>query len=233
MSAVTELVKLQDLDDQLATLQSNISAVTAQLESSEAVDHARRQLEHEESRIANQEKTQRRLEGEIADLTARIDPEEKRLFSGSVTSTKELMSLEHEVETLKKKRSGLEDELLEVFERIEKLNARRDAARRNLESVQATRQKEEEELRSRLDSLQSQLTSLEQRRGEQAGAIDSATLRRYQDLRNRKGGNAVASLQGQACGGCRVALPDAVRKQVLSRDRVVECPMCERILAPG
>jgi uncharacterized protein len=58
-------------------------------------------------------------------------------------------------------------------------------------------------------------------------------LQQYEEIRRRKAGTAVARLAGSSCGGCRVSLPDAVRKQVLLRDAITQCPNCEKILAPG
>jgi predicted nucleic acid-binding Zn-ribbon protein len=44
---------------------------------------------------------------------------------------------------------------------------------------------------------------------------------------------AVARIQGGACGGCRVSLPDAVRKLAFSAEQIPQCPNCERILYFG
>ena len=233
MSVVFEIASLQEIDDQLATLQAGIASIQDRLARSEQLDNARRQLQHVEERIAQHERTQRRLDGEIADLTARIEPEEKRLFSGSVTSSKELMSIQQEVDSLKKKRSQLEDELLEVMDRLEKLESRRTAAQEAVQEAEQAREAAHRELRTELRRYEDSLAAARERRAEQASQVQPRPLQIYEDLRKRKGGAAVARLQGQACGACRVAIPDALRKQVLLRDAVAQCPNCEKILAPG
>jgi uncharacterized protein len=55
---------------------------------------------------------QLRFEHEIDSMSQKIAAEEKRLFDGSIANAKELESIQHEVENLKKRRSDREDELL-------------------------------------------------------------------------------------------------------------------------
>lgn len=44
---------------------------------------------------------------------------------------------------------------------------------------------------------------------------------------------AVSRLSGGMCGGCRVSVPDSVRRKALSISDIAQCPNCERILAVG
>src|SRR5436309_1759022 len=64
---------------------------------------------------------QQRLEHEIDSLTQKAAAEERRLYDGSIANAKELGSLQHEVENLRRRRSAREDELLEILERREAL----------------------------------------------------------------------------------------------------------------
>jgi uncharacterized protein len=233
MSVILAIVRLQEIDDRLSTIRAGIASLRDRIARSEELDNARRQLQHVTSRISKGEKLQRGLEAEVADLTARIEPEEARLFSGSITSSKELMGIQQEVELLKAKRSGIEDRLLEVMGQLESLEPRRSAARRAVQEAEKAWEQQQQELHIQLRRYEDDLALTEQQRAGQAAGVQPRPLRLYEDLRNRKGGAAVARLQGHACGSCRVALPDVVRKQVLLRDAVVQCPHCEKILAPG
>lgn len=233
MSDVFEVAALQDLDDGLTRVEADIASLQGALARNEAVDNARRQLEHVRSRIQQGEKVQRRLEGEIADLTARIEPEEKRLFSGSVTSTKELMGIQQEVDQLKEKRRGLEDDQLQTMDRLDKMAPREAAAQRDLEAALAARETEEADLRARLALAEAEQDRLREQRAGQVGKVPAASLRAYDDLRRRKGGTVVARLKGVACGACRVTLPDVVRKQAMAGESLVQCPNCDKIIVPG
>ncbi len=233
MSLVFEFVALQEIDDRIAALNAALAAVNERLSRNQQLDDARRSVQHVEDLILKAERQQRRLEGDVADLTARIDPEEKKLFSGSVKSSKELVNLQHEVDLLKGARAKLEDELLSVMSRVESLQPRRNAARAALADMEKQTEAAQQEMRSEARRLEDELEAEGQRRAMQAQQVPPRPLQQYEDIRKRKSGTAVARLVGSSCGGCRVSLPDAVRKQVLLRDAITQCPNCEKILAPG
>jgi predicted nucleic acid-binding Zn-ribbon protein len=60
---------------------------------------------------------------EIEQVRARRDRDESRLASGAITASKQLQDLEHEVASLKRRQSDLEDAELEVMERAETAQA--------------------------------------------------------------------------------------------------------------
>lgn len=233
MSLVFELVALQEIDDRIAALHAALAAVNERLSRNQLLDDARRSLQHIDDLIAPAERQQRRLEGEVADLTAKIEPEETKLFSGSVTSSKELVNLQHEVDLLKGARSKLEDELLTAMSRVETLLPRRAAARAAVAEVEKATELAQQELRSEARRLESDLSTENHKRTVQAQQVPPRPLHQYEEIRKKRAGTAVARLAGSSCGGCRVSLPDAVRKQVLLRDAITQCPNCEKILAPG
>ena len=74
------------------------------------------------------ERESRRLEGDIDSLTRKAKAEEGRLYDGSVANPKELEAIQHEVASLRGRRSRLEDNLLELMEQKEGLDARASAA---------------------------------------------------------------------------------------------------------
>ena len=46
-----------------------------------------------------------------------------------------------------------------------------------------------------------------------------------------RGNTVVARIAGGACSGCRISLPDAIRRRAMSPATLVQCPNCGRILA--
>src|SRR5262245_57559286 len=161
-------------------------------------------------------KEQRRIDGEVQGLTAKIQPEEKRLYDGSVRNPKELSSIQHEVELLKANRSRLEDQLLEVMSRLEMAEADHKTAQSELSRAEATRAGETESLDRDRVRLNGALASGEARRMGQQGKIPVRSLAIYEEVRRRHAGGAVARIVGGACGGCRVSIPEAVRRRAFS-----------------
>ena len=55
----------------------------------------------------------------------------------------------------------------------------------------------------------------------------------YEDVRRRKGGMAVARVIGGTCQGCRITVPEAIRKRAFGTEILAQCPNCDRILSLG
>ena len=89
---------------------------------------------------------------------------------------------------------------------------------------------ESAELRVEVRRLQEALLKIDARREGQKLQIAPRALSLYETIRQRKGGQAVARVRGSTCSACRVSIPDAVRRRILSSNDIAQCPNCDRIL---
>jgi hypothetical protein len=233
MSQVLDILTLQEIDDESAGLRSALASVEQRLQSNQALNDARRFLEHAESEVAQVERRQRKLNGDIDGLTARIEPEERRLYDGSVKVPKELSSIQHEVEILRRQRSALEDQALEAMSHLEALQEKRGRAGSRVADLERQWAAERLQLELQAAELREKLASIDERRAGQQARVPTRALTLYEDLRRRKGGMAVARIRGGACSGCRVTLPAGLRHKAMAPDTLVQCPNCERILSVG
>ena len=96
MPQVADLASLQDYDDILARLTADLDEARADLEDDEALQAAQTAATEADERCASLEREQRRLEGEIDGLVAKVEREEKRLYDGSVRLPKELEGIQKE-----------------------------------------------------------------------------------------------------------------------------------------
>lgn len=233
MSQVTNIRTLQELDDEAARIRAALDDIERRLQGSEDLERARAAFESIDAELAAARREQRRLDGEISVLNARIQPEEKRLYDGSVRNPKELGNIQHELELLKQQRSKLEDQLIEVMSRIESLESGHAAATAALSRAQASWETEKRSLQDEAARLSAALTGAEAKREAQKLKVTPAALHLYEDVRRRKGGVAVAHIQGSMCTGCRVTIPEAIRRRAFQPDQLAQCPNCERILYVG
>ncbi|MEO9255768.1 MAG: hypothetical protein ABI305_09520, partial [Tepidiformaceae bacterium] len=97
MSQVTEIVQLQAIDDEAAAFRAALDDVERRLRGNEELDAARREFVAADTAVAEAQRDQRKIEGQIEGLSAKIDPEEKRLYDGSVKNPKELASIQQEL----------------------------------------------------------------------------------------------------------------------------------------
>ncbi len=233
LSQITEIRTLQEIDDTLSTLRTSLEDAEWGMQNSPALDSARSQFAETDAALSEIRKNQRRVDGEIAGLTAKITPEETRLYDGSVKNPKELTNIQHELDLLKDHRAKLEDELLEILSSLEAAEAAEAEARHELVNAETDRAEEAKRLKSESKKLAQAIAAAEASRAAQAPKVETRNMKAYNDARRRHGSGAVARVAGGNCGGCRVAIPESVRKRAFTADLIAQCPNCDRILYVG
>jgi uncharacterized protein len=173
---------------------------------------------------------QDRLDGEIGLLATKIDREEQRLFSGAVSNPKELGALQAEVESLKRRRGGLEDGLLEIMVQREQA----DTTLSTLQSDQSDLSARAEELSKVVATITSEidaeLDEHTKKRAEITPEISDELLKLYDELRASKAGVGAARLEGHMCSGCHTELPAVEVERLRAAGGVQRCDNCRRIL---
>jgi putative NIF3 family GTP cyclohydrolase 1 type 2 len=128
------LLELQALDsglDRLAHRRRTLPEL-AELERLDAqLDALRDAVVRAETEVSDLGRETAKFEREIEQVRARRDRDEGRLSSGAITVAKQLQDLEHEVATLRRRQSELEDSELEVMERAETAQAELDRLSRS------------------------------------------------------------------------------------------------------
>jgi predicted nucleic acid-binding Zn-ribbon protein len=171
-----------------------------------------------------------RLEGEAGLLDQKIAREEQRMFSGGVSNPKELSALQAEVESLKRKKTSLEDELLEAMLGREQASSTMEGLAKEREEI-AT---EVAELTTVVGSLTGEIAGEMQKhtslRVEAAGAIPADLLTLYERIRAAKGGVGAAALEAGTCLGCHTKLPQRELERMRAEGGLQRCDNCRRIL---
>lgn len=171
-----------------------------------------------------------RLESEIDGVRQREDRDRGLLDSGSV-SPKQLEELQHELDTLQRRQTSLEDSLLEVMERRELLAAEQADEAAKLDALQQDLAKTAQ-LRdialAEIDDVRGQRSA---RREELVSGLDAELADLYERQRGTTGVGA-ARLQGRRCGACRIELDrgEIARIAATPDDEVVRCSECRAIL---
>jgi hypothetical protein len=225
------LYRLQTIDLEMGNGKRRLEEVEAGLGESEELRQARRALQKAKDELNHWRTTLRDLELEAKSLTAKITSVEERLYSGRVTNPKELANFQNEVSYLKRRRSDLEDRQLEAMVEVEEHEAEVDSKKASLAQIEVEWTQTQERLTEERSELEERLAHLmKKERVGVEGKIGAEDLVLYGELRNRKGGQAVALLKGEVCQACRVTLPTSRVQQARSGDSLSFCSSCQRIL---
>ncbi|AMY55176.1 zinc ribbon domain-containing protein [Rhodococcoides fascians] len=172
----------------------------------------------------------RKLEGEVDAVRQREARDKKMLESGTV-APKQMTELQHELGSLERRQSILEEELLEVMEQ-------REASERDYEHAGAQLTQIEDEMVDagrRRDDAVADLDVAEKRSAERREALISgmpADLLALYEKQRALTGRGAALLQARRCGACRIELDRNEIASIANKpaDALVRCSECNAIL---
>lgn len=174
----------------------------------------------------------RSLEDEAATVATKIADADRKLFSGSVTSPRELQALQTDVEVLKKRQGELEDAALEVMIEREPLDAEVDAAVAQLGSYDADEARLLAAIADAEAVIDAEARDVGTQRQESVATIPSDLTALYEKIRTANKGIGIARLEHGTCMACRLKLPavelDRIRQ--LAGEALVRCEECGAIL---
>ena len=233
--AFEALLEVQDLDSAIDRLRHRRETLEerqalARL-ATEATARATRRAEAA-GRRDQAVRAQEELEGDLATTEARIAEIDKRMYSGTVSASRDLQAMSDEVQHLKQRVSELEEKELEAMEVREPLDAEVGA----IDSEGAAAEAEAERLRAAVSEAESaidtELAGEEAQRAEAATRVPADLLAEYERLRSKLGGTGAARLVGNQCTGCHLALPatEVERLRHQPEDSLELCDNCGRIL---
>ncbi|MFL6096256.1 MAG: zinc ribbon domain-containing protein [Blastococcus sp.] len=201
----------------------------------EAAEEAERSLAADvvraETEVRDLGREVKRMESDVETVRAREDKDQKLLDSGSV-SPKEMTNLQHELASLKRRQSDLEDQELELMERLEVTETTLAAAQSGLEQARADLERAQQLRDDALADIADATKRHEAARAEVAGGISAPLLALYDRIRTQTGSTGAAMLKARQCQGCRLELYGNELSAVRNADphEVVRCENCGRIL---
>ncbi|MEU3645333.1 C4-type zinc ribbon domain-containing protein [Lentzea sp. NPDC034063] len=183
-----------------------------------------------ETTLTDLDRDVKRQETEIEQVRARGERDRKLMQSGSV-GAKQLTELEHELATIQRRQGVLEDDLLELMERREAVDADASFARVELDKARTALEDASRRRDEALADLESTETRRTADRSVMAKGFPDDLLKAYDRQREQRGIGA-ALIQSRRCGACRIELDrSAVSKlKEAAADEVVRCEECGAIL---
>ncbi len=171
-----------------------------------------------------------RYEKDIDQVRTRKARDQERLDHGS-GGVRELEALQHELGTLARRQSELEDAELELMEQREQAQARLDAVTGRLVEIAERRADAERRRDAAFAEIAKEQEFKTTARQPLAADLPGELVTLYDKIRAETGLGA-ALLRSGRCGGCRIELygADLARVKAAPADDVVRCEECRRIM---
>ena len=225
------LLQVQEKDSQILAANHEIKELPERKEI-EATQRKMQELDQalnaKESEVHENNRTQKRLEDEVATVEERIENQKRKLYGGEVIAIKELQALEMDIDSLKERQRVIEDQIIEVMElnepiqnEIQNLSTQKEENRENEANLFKVLQEAIKKIELRINQIKVEIVHL-------TNDLPNELISEYESLRSRPGHVGIARLVNRTCNGCNLELPavevDRIKK--LSEDSIINCEEC-------
>ncbi len=228
------LVQVQHLDtrlDQLAHQRAGLPEAARLAELTTRAAALDRAVALAETTLSDIQREADKAEADVQLVRDRAARDRRRLDAGTGTA-KDLQALQHELVSLARRQSDLEDIQLEVMERAEQAETELTRLRDERTELAGTLAEVAQARDAAYLAIDAQHDEVTGRRATLAPQVGAELLALYDKVRAQAGGVGAAELRQRRCGGCQLELNqvDLSRIRSAAPDEVLRCEECRRIL---
>jgi predicted nucleic acid-binding Zn-ribbon protein len=229
LEVIEKLLILQDRDAKILRLQEELARIGPDRDAIRSrLAGASSALESAKLRVKQLESDRKKLELEVDARKQLIEKYSLQQFQ--TKKNEEYRALAHEIEICKEGIVKLDDQQIEIMERIEaeqKLVAQANAEAAEAKKVTDSRVADLDKSEA---SLKAELANLQSNRSELASVVEEAARNKYERLFKQKGQNVIVGIQHGVCGGCHMQLSRSVIVNCQGAQEIINCTNCGRIL---
>jgi predicted nucleic acid-binding Zn-ribbon protein len=232
-----QLLTVQEHDTALDRLRHRRATLPARAELDSAMNELRAQ-QHARVDVQARRDTvhaeERRLDDEARSITEHANDVDKRLYSGTISSPRELQAMQADLEMLRRQVAELEDQELEVMEQREVLDGELSALDASITSLEERARELRATIASAETEIDAEITEESAARADAAAPLPDMLVRDYERRRAQNKGAGAARLVGTTCHACHLTIPstEAERIRRAGGAEVAYCDNCGAILVP-
>jgi predicted nucleic acid-binding Zn-ribbon protein len=223
------LEELQQIDLEANEVKAELEKLPARKQKAEAaVVSARKGWEEDRARLESNERERRQLESLLGMERDKVKKWEGRL--GEIKTPREFAALSREIDIAKKTNDGQSEQVKELTAQAAEIKKAIEAKEEVLSEREAAAQAEAEEIERARAAAEEKMKGLETRRAAAAQVVDPGLLAKYENIKRRRAGIAVAPVVGMTCKGCHRNVPPQLAITLQRANSIETCPNCHRII---
>ncbi len=224
-----QLILLQNADSEILDFEQALGRIPGQIDAARSgMNGKKKQLDDALARIEDLKTRRRKLEQEAqaeADHMARA-----KTKLPAVKTNKEYSALLSEIDAIKEKVSGVEDQELEVMEALEAAEGGISAFKEAFRQEEGVFKEYEAKKNAEAERVKKELEQTRARRQALVETLDPKWVSSYEKVAKARDGQAVVSLKEGICQGCfQYILPQMVI-DIKVGEQVHQCQHCSRFL---
>jgi hypothetical protein len=223
------LEELQAIDLEMNGVRGEADALPARRAALDtAVAEARKAWQSERERLEGNERERRQVESLLAMERDKVKKWEGRL--GEIKTPREYAALSREIDIAKKANETQNEQLKVLGAAAEEIRKAVESRGDTLSERELTASDEVANLEKRAQELANRMAELEARRADAAKRVEPTLLGKYENIKRRRAGIAVAPVVAGSCRGCNRNIPPQLSIVLHRVDSIETCPNCNRII---
>lgn len=224
------LIALQTLDTRIAGLEAEAARIPRDLEALRAgLAEIKKVVDTAKTALDATRKETRAKEKDLEDNQVKRQKFEGQLYQ--VKTNKEYSAVLAEIEEVKQQKSKIEEEILTLMERQERLAGEIKDAEGRYKSAESAGAVEEGALREKLAAVETELAGGRGERGSLAREVPANVLSDYDRLLRARGGVALAQVtKPNLCGACRMTVTPQRLQELRAQNALLHCESCGRYI---
>ncbi len=227
--ALNDLIKLQRLDQKLQKIKMAGRDLPKKLQQFDMeIENLKEELANRGNAYEEMKRSRRNLEMDVDDLEKRIAKSQNKLME--IKSNKEYKAALKEIDDLKLMKQEKEDALLGLMERLDHAESELAAIQTRIKEKIDLLIEQKEHIQREYKKQQEGLTELQKERETIASSIPKDLLEKYQFLRGRLNGTAIAAVRDSTCLACFMNVTPQQVIELQKEEKILTCPNCNRII---
>ncbi len=226
LSYLVELQKLDLIIGRIIGKKSELPEKIIQMDEEFAV--FAKNVEESKKKFEELNKLQSEKEDKLKKGIDTIKKTKDRLLE--VKTNKEYQAILKEIENIEKKNSEIEDEIISGLDQIDHMRTEVRKKEKDFETRRSQYEKEKKKAEIELSQLDHDLHDTEKRTDALRKQIRDELLKRYETIKGRRNGIAVALVWKEVCGGCHMNIPPQMYIELQRSADLLFCPNCNRIV---
>ena len=226
---IRKLVQLQELDSEIFDLTAKKETFPVRIkEMDDSLEAKKGGMEAADTEFKRLQVLKGEKETDMQAKEEKIAKHDSELYQ--IKNNKEYQALQQEINSIKADVSLLEEELINLFDEIEKARVKCEAEKKIFEKETQDVEKEKQAIKTEETELTARLGDITSKRSEFAEGVAHDVLDKYQKILAKRGRIAITPVKDEFCGACNMHLRPQIINDAKIQKNLVLCENCVRIL---
>lgn len=226
---INNLRELQEVDLEIDRIDAAITTGDEELQNQrEVISLLQGAISEFREKLALSAERRQHLETEIQEAQALIKDRQNKMMK--VQTNREYQSLLKEIEDAKNANRQREEELVRLLEQDEYLQKKDEEQSALLAAEESGLSEQTARREAEAVKLATKRQKMTKDRESKAKKVKTDLLRKYELIRAKRDGLAMAGVNRGVCYGCYMNVPPQLYNELLREDKMHICPTCNRML---